>query len=349
MCQDAPDDAFMEYTKTKKSEEDDFMKKLVAVLLAVGMVAVFMSACTQTPQTGKKLKIVWLNPLQNYIGYVNQEAATKEAAADYGVELISLGVPTADGIVEKNAQLLEDAIAMKPDAILCVPFNLAMNPGLEKALKAGIPIIASGSDPGEKLRSVYVGYNYQTFGIAAADMMNKAFNGKANVFIMMSQFDAPNQVESRKAFEEKIKSYPGIKVIGFDKDNADLAQAMTIYDAFFRANPTLDTVWQTEGVGGVAAVKVAKEQNRKINVIEVDDGKEKLDNIRSGDVYATLAQNFYRMGYESLRAAVETINKEKDVPKVIDTGILVVDKNNVDTYEQEMKDAISRKGSPWKK
>jgi ABC-type sugar transport system substrate-binding protein len=337
------------------------MKRLLALFLTLGMIALFMSACNtptvqpsgsesaSTSEPAKKLKIVWLNPLQNYIGYVNQEAATIEAAADYGVELISLGVPTADGIVEKNAQLLEDAIAMKPDAILCVPFNLAMNPGLEKALAAGIPVIASGSDPGEALRTVYVGYNYETFGNAAADMMNEAFGGKANVFIMMSQFDAPNQVESKKAFEERIKKYPGIKVIGFDKDNADMAQAMTIYDAFFRANPDLDTVWETEGVGGVAAVKVAQEQNRKINIIEVDDGQEKLDNIRSGAVYATLAQNFYRMGYESLRAAVEIINGTEGTPTVIDTGIIVVDKTNVDTYEKDMQDAISRIGTPWKK
>lgn len=308
------------------------------------------AASTTTGTTAAKtLKIVWINPLQNYIGYVNQEEYTKKAAADYGIELISLGVPTADGIVEKNAELLENAVAMKPDAIICVPFNNAMYPALEKAMEAGIVVIGTGSDTTDKsLRTAYIGTDNKTMGIMAANTFNTKFNGVANVFIMMSQLDASNQVEAKNAFETAIKEFPGIKVVGFDKDNADMAQAMEKFDGALRADKTIDTIWMLEGVGGAAAVKIAKEQGRTVNILEVDDGAEKIDNIKNGSVFGTLAQNFAKMGYESVRQAYEILTGVENVPTMLDSGIIVITKDNVDTYAKDMEAAICMKGMPWK-
>ncbi len=349
-----------------KSRRNEKMKKLLAVLVSAGMLLSLMTACSTTPaaskasesstssktsgDSAKKYKMVWINPLQNYIGYVNQETAVKEAAAAYGVELTILGVPTADGIIEKNASLLEDAVSMKPDAILCVPFNKAMYPALEKAIKAGIKVIASGNDTADKaLRSAYIGTDNKTMGKMAAETFNKGFSGKANVFVMMSQLDISNQVEAKAAFEAKIKEYTGIKLVGFDKDGADMATAMTVFDAAFRADKTIDAVWMLEGVGGAAAVKIAAEQKRTVNILEVDDGKETLDNIRSGAVYGSLAQNFFKMGYESVRLAYELLTGVKEVPTELDSGIIVVTKANVETYSKDMDAAIMKKGTPWKK
>ena len=341
------------------------MKKLLSVLITVGMLVSLMSSCSKTPATStasstaastsastaaKKYKVVWINPLQNYIGYVNQETAVKEAAAAYGMELTILGVPTADGVIEKNAALLEDAVAMKPDAILCVPFNKAMYPALTKAMAAGIKVVGSGADTADKaLRSAYIGTDNKTMGIMAADAFSKVVGGKANIFVMMSQLDISNQVEAKTAFEAKIKTYPELKMVGFDKDGADMATAMTVFDAAFRADKSIDAVWMLEGVGGAAAVKIAKEQNRKVNILEVDDGKETLDNIRSGAVYGSLAQNFFKMGYESVRLAFELLSGVKDVPTELDSGIIVVTKANVETYSKDMDAAIMKKGTPWKK
>lgn len=349
------------------------MKRLLASLLAVVMLVLVMSACGTAPEVkkeasstvepakteagtaeakapDKKLKFVWINPLQNYVGYVNQEKATKEAAADYGIDLLCLGVPTADGIIEKNAEQLENAVAMKPDAILCVPFNKAMYPAMAKAKAAGIPVIASGSDTTDKsLRAAYIGTDNKTMGIVAAEALNKGFGGKANVYIMMSQLDASNQVEAKVAFEAKIKEFPGIKISGFEADGADMAKAMVKFDEVFRAKKDIDSVWMLEGTGGPAAVKIAKEQKKTVNIIDVDDNKETIDNIRKGDVYASLAQNFYKMGYESVRLGYEIVTGVKDVPTELDSGIIVVNKDNVDTYSKDMDAAILKKGTPWKK
>ena len=353
------------------------MKKLLTVLVAAAMLMSLLSACSKTTATSttasnatstaastaasteastststasKKYKVVWINPLQNYIGYINQETAVKEAAAEYGMDLTILGVPSADGVVEKNAALLEDAISMKPDAILCVPFNSAMYPALTKAMAAGIIVIASGSDTTDKtLRSAYIGTDNKTMGIMAAQAFNDGFAGKANIFVMMSQLDISNQVEAKTAFESKIKEFPGLTLAGFDKDGADMATAMTVFDAAFRADKAIDAVWMLEGVGGAAAVKIAAEQKRTINILEVDDAKETIDNIRSGAVYGSLAQNFFKMGYESVRLANELLTGEKNVPTEVDSGIIVVTKANIDSYAKDMDAAINKKGTPWTK
>lgn len=300
---------------------------------------------TNTPE--KKYKIVFINPLSNYIGYVNQEKSTKEAANDYGVELTVLGVPTADGIVEKNVEALENAIALNPDAIILVAFNKTLFPGIKKAKDQGIKIITTGADAEEALRDAFIGSDNKGWGITAANIIKDKFAGKANVGMMHSFLDASNQVEARTAFEEKIKEMPDVKILAVDASGADMTKATEKFDTMIRANKDLDMIWMLEGTSGTAAPKIAKDQNRKINVIDVDDKQETLDMIKSGDIYATLAQNFNRMGYESVRLAVEILDGVEGTPTVVDSGIIVVTKDNVDNYSVDMEKAIKKKGTPW--
>ncbi len=79
----------------------------------------------------------------------------------------------------------------------------------------------------------------------------------------------------------------------------------------------------------------------KLVIAGFDDLQGTLAGIRDGLVAFCVVQNTYKMGWlsvEELRAAIEG----KAVPKVIDTGVVFVDKSNLATYSGEMRNEVVR-------
>jgi ribose transport system substrate-binding protein len=71
-----------------------------------------------------------------------------------------------------------------------------------------------------------------------------------------------------------------------------------------------------------------------------DDLKDTLQGIRDGSVAFCVVQKTYKMGWLSVEMLLKAL-KNESIPKVIDTGVLFVDKSNVDTYMEEMKKEFS--------
>ena len=239
---------------------------------------------------------------------------------------------------------------MKPDAIVAEPWDPSMYAALKRAKDAGIPVACTSNMPPEDLCFAFIGTNNTKYGIDAADVLAKKMNGKAGVMIMMSKLDISNQVESKNAFEARLKEkYPGMKVVLVDFDDANLQTATEKFDAAFRAYPQINAVILFEGTGAQAAAAIAKEQNKKIVILGVDPIQETLDGIRKGNIWGTMAQNFYRRGYESIRYCVEYLNGNKSAfNKVNDSGLVLVTKDNVDTVVTDLAKATHKVGTPLK-
>ena len=168
--------------------------------------------------------------------------------------------------------------------------------------------------------------------------------------IMMSKLDISNQVEAKDSFEARCaEMYPNMKVVLVESDDANLQTAMEKFDASFRAYPEIDAVFMLEGTGAQAAAAVAAEQNREIIILGVDPIQETLDGIADGSIWGTMAQNFYKRGYESIRFALEYLEGNTDAfIKDNDSGLVLVTSENVATVEAALADATRLVGTPLK-
>ena len=69
------------------------------------------------------------------------------------------------------------------------------------------------------------------------------------------------------------------------------------------------------------------------------DTAEILDLIREGKVYGTMSQNYYRMGYQAAKWIVEYQTEGKEPEnKINDSGTVFVNKDNVDTFGDTLRD-----------
>jgi ABC-type sugar transport system substrate-binding protein len=328
------------------------VKNLLALSLVLGAAAAF--AQTGNKAANRPWNIVFVNALVGHPVYNQQEDGIKAAVKAFGPKVVNvqvIGPSDTNGLAEKTIEFIDQAIAMKPDAIVAEPWDPSMYAALKRAQKAGIPVaITSNMAPDQSLFFAYIGTDNTQYGISAADVLAKKMNGKANVMIMMSKLDISNQVESKNAFEAQIKKkYPGMKVVLVESDDANLQTASEKFDAAFRAYPEIDTVLMFEGTGAQAAAAIAKEQKRKITILGVDPIAETLDGIKKGEIWGTMAQNFYKRGYESIRYSVEYLNGNKNAfNKINDSGLVLTTIANVATVQEDLDKATRKVGSSLK-
>ena len=326
---------------------------LFALVLALAIIPVFAAGDAEKADTDEPISIVFVNALVGHPVYNMQDEGVLAAVKDLGEDVVDvqiIGASDTNGLAEKTIEFIDLAIAMNPDAIVAEPWDPSMYAALERAKEAGIPVATTSNMAPEGLYFAHIGTDNTQYGIDVADILAERMNGKANIMIMMSKLDISNQVEAKDAFEARIEeAYPDMNVVLVDFDDANLQTAFEKFDAAYRAYPEIDCVFMLEGTGAQAAAAVAKEQNRDVVVLGVDPIEETLDGIRKGEIWGTMAQNFYKRGYESIRYCVEYVSGNTDAfNKINDSGLVLVTKENVDTVIDALDQATLKVGTPLK-
>ena len=342
------------------------MKKLIALLLALVMVVGLVAcgakeeaaapaeteAAKEEAATEEAPYIIMVNALNGHPVYEQQAEAARKAAEDYGVnlEIIGPSMGTAT-IVSDYVAAMENAITLQPDAIICEPFDPALFTCVTQAHEAGIPVFctSNGTDNTEEYISC-TGTDNTQYGITAADMIAEATGGKANLLVVLGNLTTVNQVEQLEGIKSRIaEAYPDMKVVDAVADENDLSKAVTLFQDNFNAYPEIDTVVMLESTGGPGAAQVAKEMNKEVRILDIDAVAETIANIQAGTEWATLAQNFFKRGYESVRMAYEYLTQDGQVEygQFMDSSTVLITAENAPTYEEDLWAAVKMKGMPW--
>ena len=297
--------------------------------------------------------VILVNALVGHPVYEQQAEAARKAAEEYGVKLEIIG-PTfgTTSIVTDYIAAMENAITLQPDAIIGEPFDPSLYEVFDRAKQAGIPVfLTSNLLEDEDAFVAWIGTDNYNYGVNAADMIAAKTDSKANICVVMGDLATTNQVEQRKGLEERIaEKYPDMKITNVVADKNDVATAMSVIEDTLNTYPETNVVIMLESTGGPGVVQVCQETGRTdVLILDIDAVEATIDNIKAGKVWATLAQNFYKRGYESVRMAYEYLTEgdKATFAKYNDSGTVLIDQSNVDTYEQDLWGAIVYKGTDW--
>ena len=254
--------------------------------------------------------------------------------------------PAAETMIDKQLEMLDAAIALKPDAIGYAALGTTESVShLKAAHAAGIPVYmfdtAASCDGGVPALGVNsdcalgVAYtNSIAAGSLAADTMAKLLGGKGKVLVVGHSQTNQTGIDRANGFINRIKAkYKGIKLLTPQyAEGGDALKAQDIVAAALVANKDLKGVYGTnEGVsiGAGQAFKAAKLKNGAVKLIGFDSGKQQIANIKSGLQTGAITQNPVGIGAKTVEALVNYV-RNKTVPKnLIDTGFYYYDKSNI--------------------
>lgn len=258
------------------------------------------------------------------------EAAGQEEKVD-----IIWQPPTPEDDVVGQINDVETQVNNKVNGIVlaAVDATALVNP-VKKAIGQGISVVTIDSGIKEDITSAYIATDNVKGGMAAADALAKEIGEKGDVGLLIFGKGSVSSDEREKGFVEGIKKYPNIKLVSTLEAN-DATKAVNAATNMLTANPKITGIFAANEPNGVGTAQVLKQQkkNGQIKVVAYDSSDKELAALEDGTIQALIVQDPYQMGYLGVKTVLKAIKKEPIDKKVIDSGMTVVTKANLQTPE----------------
>jgi len=317
------------------------LKGSALALLALGLLST--SGCDRH-STKEVYYLVAANQALPY--WQAAAAGFNKAAAQYKVTAKVVGPDNYDP--QGELAELQKATSAKPAGILVSVADIAvLQPGIDAAVNAGIPVITMDSDAAGSRRLYFIGTNNLEAGRMGGRRVVEKLGGKGNV-VFFTLAGQPNTEERLKGFKDVLSGSPGIKIVDVIDVKADPKSAFDkTQELMALTGPKqIDAFICLESTSGkIVADAVSRTKGANRLVMAWDVSQDTLDGIKAGTIDSTITQKPFTMGFVGLKGLDEVFHappKElsKDYsadsfspyPVFVDTGSALVDKSNVDLY-----------------
>jgi ABC-type sugar transport system substrate-binding protein len=310
-------------------------------ILAVSALAVCAAAAPASAQSveGKRVALLTNVLTSGWIaGYNN---TVTKILTDKGVKVVNMTSPEA----ALQSQQVDDAIAQKFDLILLHHVNeVAIVPALERAKKAGVPVILSVdpivAGPGhDDLYLSLVGFDIPLTARSGVSELIKVMNGKPGKVAIVQGIPTQAMVATitKVIKEEFAAKAPKLEVAAVEGKSWRPAEAGTIArEMMLRFAPQggLQAIvamndFQAQQV--VLAVEASgKTPGKDVYVVSTGCGKPGLDEVRSGKMLSTMNNGPVNEAKHSGEVVLKVLAGDKNIPKWVKTPASIATKANVE-------------------
>ena len=310
------------------------MKKVLSIALVFAMILVMSVAAVA--EYGA-LKCYSFGVMSGGPAWGAYQRGFNEACAELGWDGQYL-CPTTDNNMSELFNLHDTAISNGADVMICcVTDNEAMSDILQKAVDQGITMV--GINQADPHFPVMIGTDNVNLGNKIAEALVACMEGKEiNVVTMQTILAHQGQTDQVDAFEAKLMELrPDAKIVRREECNSSAQTSQDKLSAICLANPETNSFVSFDCYAGLGALTYVESEGLQgeFTVIGIDDLPENLRAIKEGTMGATVAQMWYKMGYEAVMLANALRNGE-DVPATNDSGAKILMPEDVDAWAEEM-------------
>jgi ribose transport system substrate-binding protein len=311
------------------------MSKKKNLVLLISLFFIIAGSIATSAMPAEKIEIgVVLKMLSTEFWQTLKKGAIDEGSKYPNVK-VTVMASQSDIDISGQVEIVESLIIQKVDVLVVAPCGSEeIIPTLEKAKKAGIPVIAVDTDTPWEGKVCFVGTNNTKGGEIAGQYIVDKLNEKGKVAIIPGVIGHQSIMERLKGAKEVFDKEKGIEIVAIQSANSDRFLGMQVTENILIANPDLDAIFALNdqmALGALEALRNAKKE-KEVILVGFDAVPEALQRIKEGSgLDATISQNPYLMGKKSIEVAVRVINGEEN-PSRIDTGVRLVTKENVDSF-----------------
>jgi ribose transport system substrate-binding protein len=254
-------------------------------------------------------------------------------AADPTITASFLG-PNAETDIEDQIRIIESQISAKVDALAVAPSQAdQVQPTLEKAVAAGIPVILIDTDiPGFTNKTAFVGTDNKLGGQLGGEFIVKALQSGDEVAIIRGAAGDPVHNLREDGAKEAMEA-AGLTVVDVQPANSDRAMGQTVAENLLTANPNLKGIFATNDEMALGALNAAQAAGRTLVIVGFDATNDALMSIKEGGLSGSIAQFPTKIGELGTLTAAKVARGEA-VEAFVNTGVEVVSKDNVDQFMQ---------------
>lgn len=260
-------------------------------------------------------------------------AGARKAGAERGVEILWKG-PTGEGNRDDQIKVVEDMISRGVEGIVIAPLDdKALAPPLSEARKQGIPVVIVDSDVDWPDRASYVATDNERGGRLAARRLGELLGGKGKVLMMRYAEGSASTTQRESGFLAELKAqFPSCEVVSENQyAGANVEGAQEVAENLLGRFPELDGIFCPNESTTMGMLRALQDSGRagKVQFVGFDSSTKLLEGMRNDQIHGLVIQNPFAMGEIGVNTVLDVI-AGKSVSAVIDTGVSVATKENMD-------------------
>lgn len=322
---------------------------LAAAALAVSAAGFSAPASAQESEYGpadSKYTYYWISNKANLPLFVQYDyVGMKRIAEELGVRVVVAG-PT-DFDVPGFIAAVDQVCAQKPSGVSVVGgWDPSLTESVKKCMEQGVPTVVDDGDLPDSGRLAYIGTNWTQVGVSQAKKMMEVLPNGGKIG-MMSIINAGNMREAVAGFTAYIEANGGGKyqIVANEDDGGDAQKAAQVTAAIIAANPDIAGLagFDSEsGAGIVTALREAGKNPGDVKVTAMEQTPDFFKTAKEGWVDGIVVQNRELFIYYAVKllhdyntntlksAGLSAADGGRPIPDTVDTGVLLVTKDNVD-------------------
>jgi ribose transport system substrate-binding protein len=170
-------------------------------------------------------------------------------------------------------------------------------------------------------------------GVLAGEELGKLLGGKGKVILLRYAIGSASTEEREAGFLEAIKKFPDIKILSSDQHAGATRElgyqaSQNLLNRYGREVNGIFVPNETTTVAMAKALRDIGKAGGKVKLIGFDSGSLSVQDLKNGDVQGLVVQNPMKMSYVGVMTLVDVL-KGKIVPKRVDTGVVMVTRENM--------------------
>jgi ribose transport system substrate-binding protein len=324
-------------------QDKTFLRNLCRLLSLLLAVTFFSAACHKTT-TGKRHKVAFVtnNPSDYWtIARKGTEKATAEIPnVDVDFRIVS------DGTAAEQQRVVDDLLAKGIEGIAISPVNPAnQTPMLNKAAAQAL-VITQDSDAPNSDRACYIGTDNVAAGRQAGELVKEALPQGGKIMVFVGAMDAANAQQRYQGLKEALQG-SNVQIVDVRTDQLDRVRAKSnAADTLVNIPDIAGLVglWAYNGPAILGAVRDAGKIG-KVKIVCFDEDDETLAGIKDDAIYATVVQQPFEFGRQSIAMMVKILDGDRSMiptSKQILVPTIAVKKDGVEAFIKKINQLRGR-------
>ena len=284
----------------------------------------------------REIALVAKTSNSNYWQNVQRGAQSAIAAAP-GYRLTFQG-PASESAIADQVGMVENAVHRKVAGIVLAPSDPdALVPAVRKAWEARIPVVIVDSaiaPAGQRYYQSFIATDNEAAGEQSAKALIDKIGTSGKIAVMSYVAGSGSEVARVGGFKRYIAQHSQLQIVGTYYSQSQMANALNQTIDVLASHPDLKGVFGANEPTAVGMGRALAQSGKAGKVVGVGfDGNQDLrDFVKSGTLQATAVQDSYGMGAQGVTTLLQIIGGKK-VPARVNTGVVVVTRQNIDQPE----------------
>lgn len=283
---------------------------------------------------GKKLRLAFVTNNPSDFWTIARKG-TEKAAAELPNVQVEFQMP-GQGTAAEQQRIVDDLVAKGLDGMAISPNDPQNQVQMLNRIAAQALVVTQDSDAPSSNRAFYIGTNNVAAGEQAGKLVKEALPQGGNIMVFVGKADAQNAKERYEGLKKALEG-SNVKIIDLRTDDTDRVRAKSnAADALVKYPDLVGMVglWSYNPPAILSAVKEANKIG-KVKIIGFDEEDPTLEGIKDGSIYATVVQQPFEFGYQSIKLMAQVIGGDKSaIPasKQIFVDTLAIKQDGVEAF-----------------